>query len=56
MEFESEWETYDEPYKVTYPEDVSVQREKDSSIYSVKAVLEIDGCLSPLLQKQIVGF
>ena len=34
------WETYDEPYKVTYPEYVSIQREKDSGAYSVKAALE----------------
>jgi toluene monooxygenase system protein A len=35
-----EWETYDEPYKVTYPEYVAIQREKDSGAYSVKAALE----------------
>jgi len=34
------WESYDEPYKVTYPEYVSVQREKDAGAYSVKAALE----------------
>ncbi len=34
------WETYDEPYKVTYPEYVSTQREKDAGAYSVKAALE----------------
>jgi len=36
----SEWETYDEPYKQTYPEYVKVQREKDAGAYSVKAALE----------------
>lgn len=35
----SEWETYDEPYKVSYREYVSVQREKDAGAYSVKAAL-----------------
>jgi len=34
------WETYDEPYKVTYPEYVETQREKDAGAYSVKAALE----------------
>lgn len=34
------WENYDEPYKQTYPEYVKIQREKDSSAYSVKAALE----------------
>lgn len=34
------WEAYDEPYKVTYPEYVTIQREKDSGAYSVKAALE----------------
>lgn len=34
------WETYDEPYKTTYPEYVSIQREKDSGTYSIKAALE----------------
>jgi toluene monooxygenase system protein A len=34
-----EWETYDEPYKVSYREYVSIQREKDSGAYSVKAAL-----------------
>lgn len=36
----SAWETYDEPYKQTYPEYVKVQREKDAGAYSVKAALE----------------
>ncbi|HTV28993.1 MAG TPA: toluene monooxygenase [Xanthobacteraceae bacterium] len=35
----SEWETYDEPFKVSYREYVQVQREKDASTYSVKAAL-----------------
>jgi toluene monooxygenase system protein A len=35
----SEWETYDEPYKVSYREYVSLQREKDAGAYSVKAAL-----------------
>ena len=35
----AEWETFDEPYKVSYREYVKVQREKDSSAYSVKAAL-----------------
>ena len=34
-----EWETFDEPYKVSYREYVSIQREKDSAAYSVKAAL-----------------
>ena len=29
------WETYDEPYKTTFREYVSVQREKDADAYSV---------------------
>lgn len=37
------WEKYDEPYKITYPEYVSIQREKDSGAYSIKAALERDG-------------
>jgi len=36
----SVWETYDEPYKQTYPEYVKIQREKDSAAYSVKAALQ----------------
>lgn len=35
----AEWETFDEPYKVSYREYVRVQREKDASAYSVKAAL-----------------
>ncbi|QFS94729.1 Toluene-4-monooxygenase system protein A (plasmid) [Mycobacterium sp. THAF192] len=35
-----EWESYDEPYKVSYREYVSIQREKDSGAYSVKAALQ----------------
>jgi toluene monooxygenase system protein A len=35
----AEWETYDEPYKVSYREYVGVQREKDAGAYSVKAAL-----------------
>jgi len=34
------WETFDEPYKTTYPEYVEIQREKDAGTYSVKAALE----------------
>jgi toluene monooxygenase system protein A len=34
------WESYDEPYKQTYPEYVKIQREKDAGAYSVKAALE----------------
>ena len=34
------WETYDEPYKTSYPEYVSIQREKDAGTYSVRAALE----------------
>ena len=30
---ESAWNTYDEPYKVSYREYVGVQREKDSGAY-----------------------
>ena len=33
------WETYDEPYKTTFREYVSVQREKDADAYSVKSAL-----------------
>ncbi len=36
----SVWETYDEPYKVSYPEYVETQRAKDAGTYSVKAALE----------------
>ena len=36
----SVWETYDEPYKTSYPEYVEIQREKDAGTYSVKAALE----------------
>jgi len=36
----SKWDSYDEPYKTSYPEYVRVQREKDSGVYSVKAALE----------------
>ena len=39
----SEWETFDEPYKVSYREYVSVQREKDTGAYSVKAALARSG-------------
>jgi len=35
-----QWESYDEPYKQTYPDYVKVQREKDAGAYSVKAALE----------------
>ena len=35
----SEWETYDEPFKVSYREYVQLQREKDAGAYSVKAAL-----------------
>jgi hypothetical protein len=38
------WESYDEPYKQTYPEYVKVQREKDAGAYSVKAALERSAC------------
>lgn len=34
------WAKYDEPFKVSYPEYVRIQREKDSGAYSVKAALE----------------
>ncbi len=37
---EKSWNTYDEPYKISYREYVSAQREKDSGAYSVKAALE----------------
>ena len=36
----SVWETYDEPYKTSYPEYVEVQRAKDAGTYSIKAALE----------------
>ncbi len=35
----SEWETFDEPYKVSYREYVHTQREKDAGAYSVKSAL-----------------
>lgn len=35
----SEWEKFDEPYKVTYRDYVQTQREKDVGAYSVKAAL-----------------
>src|ERR1700679_2055409 len=35
----SEWETFDEPYKVCYRDYVGTQREKDHGVYSVKAAL-----------------
>ena len=34
------WQVYDEPSKVTYREYVRIQREKDASVYSVKAALQ----------------
>ncbi|GAA0669629.1 hypothetical protein GCM10009535_56850 [Streptomyces thermocarboxydovorans] len=34
------WSAWDEPYKVTYPEYVSTQREKESAAFSVKAALQ----------------
>ena len=34
------WARWDEPYKVTYPEYVATQREKETGAYSVKAVLQ----------------
>lgn len=33
------WETWDEPYKTTFPEYMETQRQKDASTYSVKAAL-----------------
>ena len=33
------WETFDEPYKISYRQYVSLQREKDAAAYSVKAAL-----------------
>ncbi|MZR29635.1 YHS domain-containing protein [Sneathiella litorea] len=35
----SEWEKFDEPYKISYREYVRMQRDKDVSAYSVKAAL-----------------
>lgn len=35
----SEWDKFDEPYKVGYGEYVMTQREKDAGAYSVKAAL-----------------
>ncbi len=37
------WEKYDEPYKVTYREYVTLQKEKDAAAYSVKSALERTG-------------
>ena len=34
------WAKWDESYKVTYPEYVATQREKETGAYSVKAVLQ----------------
>jgi toluene monooxygenase system protein A len=36
----SKWESFDEPYKVSYREYVKIQREKDVGAYSVKAALQ----------------
>ena len=33
------WETFDEPYKISYRQYVNIQREKDAAAYSVKAAL-----------------
>ena len=35
----SEWETFDETYKVSYREYVRIQREKDAGAYSVRTAL-----------------
>jgi toluene monooxygenase system protein A len=35
----ADWETWDEPYKVSYREYVETQREKDAGVYSVRAAL-----------------
>src|SRR6185437_9772259 len=34
------WSKWEEPYRVTYPEYVATQREKETGAYSVKAVLQ----------------
>ncbi|HKN40291.1 MAG TPA: toluene monooxygenase, partial [Acidimicrobiia bacterium] len=34
------WSKWEEPYKVTYPEYVATQREKESGAYGVKAALQ----------------
>jgi toluene monooxygenase system protein A len=34
------WATWEEDYKVSYPEYVATQREKESSAYAVKAALQ----------------
>lgn len=34
------WKKWDEPYKVTYPEYVTTQREKEASAYAVKSALQ----------------
>jgi len=36
------WSKWEEPYKVTYPEYVASQREKESGAYGVKAALQAD--------------
>ena len=36
----SEWEKFDEPYKVTYRDYVRTQREKDVGAYSIKSALD----------------
>jgi toluene monooxygenase system protein A len=33
------WKQWDEPYKITYPEYVATQREKEASAYAVKSAL-----------------
>jgi len=37
---DKEWESFDEPYKVSYREYVKIQREKDVAAYSVRAALQ----------------
>lgn len=37
---EEAWNSYDEPYKISYREYVDIQRQKDAGAYSVKAALE----------------
>ncbi|HEY4867949.1 MAG TPA: toluene monooxygenase, partial [Candidatus Dormibacteraeota bacterium] len=34
------WQAWDEPYKCAYPEYVATQREKEASVYAVKAALQ----------------
>lgn len=44
----AQWEAYDEPYKTTYREYVSVQRGKDAEAYAVRSALKRTGFIDKL--------